>query len=307
MNWRNTLLLFVPGTIWGITFILAEYSLETIPPLTITASRSFLTVLLFGAVLYLRGGSLPPLGPAWIPYIILGLFNDGLPYILTTWAQVHIDAGLASILISVNPFFVVFLAHFFIADEHLTRDNIIGMVLGLLGVIILIGPQALQSVGSNMLAQLAVVGAALCYAIGAVYMRNLLRQAGNSHLVDRLPQTLTGQMICTTLIIVPLSLFEQPWTVQPSGTSIIALLAMVFLGSGVALAVYYYLLDQMGATFVSVVVYLIPINGVLWSALLLGEPITVNTVIALLVILLGVAIVNGVFRRRSATAVAAGR
>ncbi len=298
-NWRNILLLFVPGTIWGISFLLTEIALETIPPLTITAGRSILAVFLFGAVLYGRGGRLPPLGPAWIPYLWLGILSDALPYVMSTWGQLYIDSGLATVLISINPIFTITLAHFFTTDERLTGQKIVGVVLGLLGIFVLIGPDALQGLGFNIWAQLAVVASALSYSIGTIYMRNLLRRQDNQHLIDRLPQTLTGQLTCATVFIVPLALiFEQPWTLQPSVASSSALFAMVIFGSGVALAVYYYLLDLAGATFVSIVVYLIPINGVLWGALLLDEPITWQVVVAFILILGGVAVVNGGFGLR---------
>jgi drug/metabolite transporter (DMT)-like permease len=296
-DWQLTVLLLVPGTIWGISFLLTEVALETIPPLTITAARTILAVLLFWGVMRWYGQTLPPFGRAWIPYFILGLFNDALPYVLTTFGQVYIEGGLATILISMSPIFTLILAHFFTPDEVITREKLVGVLIGLAGILVLIGPQAL-AVGSSILwAQLAVVFSALSYAIGTIYMRHLLSNRKNQRFAEQLPQTLTGQLICTGIYVVPLSLlFEQPWQLQPKAASIYAILAMVFFGSGIALGVYYYLLDRTGPTFVSVVVYLIPINGVFWGAVFLNEKVGLNALVALGLILLGILVVNGRFR-----------
>lgn len=292
-------LLLVPGTIWGVSFLLTEVALETIPPLTITAVRTVLAIGLFLGVMRWYGQKLPRFGRAWIPYFILGFFNDALPYVLITFGQVYIEGGLATILISMSPIFTLILAHFFTPDEFITKEKLVGILIGLAGIFVLIGPQSVTGQSSVLWAQLAVIVSALSYAIGTIYMRHLLSKRENQQFVEQLPQTLAGQLICTGIYVIPFSLiFERPFQLQPSPASIYAIVAMVVFGSGIALAVYYYLLDQTGPTFVSVVVYLIPINGVFWGALLLGEKVGFNALLALGLILFGILVVNGRFSRQ---------
>ena len=136
-NWKNIFLLFVPGTLWGVSFLFVEIILETIPPFTLTVSRNMIAVIPLLLALYLLGGRLPRSGQGWQPYLVLGIFNNAIPYALITWGQVHIDSGLATILISTMPLFTILLAQFFIADERLTRTKFFGIGLGLVGVLVL--------------------------------------------------------------------------------------------------------------------------------------------------------------------------
>ena len=289
-------MLFVPGTIWGVSFLFIEIILETIPPFTLTMSRSIVAVIPVILALYIRGGRLPSLGRGWEPYLILGFFNTALPFALITWGQVYIDSGLATILVSTMPFFTIMLAHLFIADELLTRNKLMGIGLGLIGILVLIGPSAFRGFGLSIWGQLAVIGGSFSYAISAIYSRKFLQkaQATVQSKWTTLFELLSGQLLCGTLFILPLSLIiERPWILHPSGSSVAALLALGFLGTFVATLVYTYLIEAVGATFASTVVYLIPLNGVFWGAYILSETVTWQAVLALFLILAGIAVVNG--------------
>ena len=295
-NLRNILLLFVPGTLWGVSFLFVEIVLETIPPFTLTLSRSLIAAIPLLLALYFLGGRLPQLSRAWYPYLVLGIFNNAVPYALITWGQVHIDSGLATILISTMPLFTILLAHFFIADEHFTQGKLLGIGLGLVGILVLIGPDALQGLGLNIWGQLAVIGGGFSYAVAAIYSRLLLRNSQSNDKSKWIPllELMSGQLITGTLFILPLSLIvEAPWRLQPSVLSITALITLGLLGTSVATLVYVYLIDAVGATFASTVVYLIPLNGVFWGAYILKEIVTWQAIIALILILSGIAIVNG--------------
>jgi drug/metabolite transporter (DMT)-like permease len=126
-NWKNTLLLFIPSTLWGVSFLLTEIILETIPPFTLTAWRNLIAIVPFLGLLHLVNGKLPRTWAGWWPYIIIGLFNNALPFVLVAWGQLYIESGLATILLSTMPLFTIILAHFSIADERMTRDKFIGV------------------------------------------------------------------------------------------------------------------------------------------------------------------------------------
>ncbi len=305
-NWKHLLLLFVPATLWGSSFLLIEIILETIPPLTLTAARNIIAIALFVVILYLMGGQLPRSWQDWRPHFALGAFNGAIPFVLITWGQSHIDSGLAAILISTMPLFTITLAHF-TTDERLTVQKIMGISLGLIGIVVLIGPSALQGVGLNIWGQIAVIGAALSYALGGILMRRFIhthRNQQQTHLQPKsrwtfLLETTTAQFMAATLMVLPGSLlFEQPWTLQPSFASLTALLTTGWLLTLVPIVIYYHLIDAAGVTFASTVLYLIPINAVFWGALILDEAVTWQAIVALMLILSGIAIINGIFNRR---------
>ncbi len=303
-NWKQILLLFIPGTLWGSAFMLNEIILETIPPFTLTAWRNVIAILLMIVILYLVGGRLPRSWRGWLPYFGLGFFNVAFPFVLISWGQLYIDSGLAAILVSTMPLFTIILAHFITADERLTVEKLIGIGLGLVGIVALIGPGALRGLGANIWAQLAILGAALSYALGGIFMRRFLRirrftqqtQPQTKSQWTFLVETTTAQFITATLFVLPGSLFfEQPWNLQPSSASLAALVAAAWLLTITPVLIYYYLIDVAGVTFASTVLYLIPINAVFWGALILNEPLTWNAIAALILILTGIAIINGVF------------
>ncbi|MCA9967894.1 MAG: EamA family transporter, partial [Anaerolineales bacterium] len=215
--------------------------------------------------------------------------------------QLTIDSGLASILVSTMPFFTLLLAHFFTDDERLTPPKLLGIGLGLLGIVVLIGPDALSGLGGSIAGQLMVTAAAVSYAIGAILSRSYLRASRQRAVPPQLRalEIVTGQYAATAVLLILLAFtVEDPLALHPSLRSITALLISALPVSLTAVLVYYYLIDAIGASFSALSIYIIPIAGVLMGALLLGEPITPQVIIALVLILLGVAIVNGLFSWR---------
>jgi drug/metabolite transporter (DMT)-like permease len=294
-NSKNIILLFIPGTLWGVSFLLVEIILETVPPFTLTAGRNVISTVALLLILYGRGGRLPKSWQGWQPYLIVGIFSNALPFVIISWGQQYIDSGLASILVSTMPLFTLLLAHFFSVDERLTSLKLAGISLGLMGVVVLIGPGVWQSLGRQVWGQLAVVGGSLSYALSAIYSRRYFQRTRLQADPRRMAalKITTGQFVSSTFLLVPLSfILEKPLLLQPSNASLVALLAQALPITLIPVVVYYYLIDQVGASYASITVYLIPINGVLWGALLLAEPITWHVVLAMSLILAGIAIVN---------------
>lgn len=297
-SWKQIALLFVPGLLWGGSFVITEIVLETISPISYTMLRNLVTTVALVAILYGRNGRLQTTPRAWATYFIIGLFNNALPFTLINWGQTTIDSGLASILVSTMPFFTLLLAHFFTEDEHLTPSKLLGIGLGLLGIVVLIGPDALRGLGGSLAGQLMVTGASISYAIGALLSRSYLRASRQRAMPPQVRslEIVTGQYAATAVFLILLAFtFENPLALRPSLRSINALLISALPVTITAVLVYYYLIDAVGASFSALSTYIIPIAGVLMGSLLLGEPITPQAIAALLLILLGVAMVNGLF------------
>ena len=294
MNKLDSFLLLVPGTIWGISFIVVELVIDQIEPISLTLLRSIISVVMLLIMLRMAGGILPRTWQEWRPFFLLAACNQAIPFALTAWGQIYIDGGLASILLSTMPLFTVILASFFMPDESFTTPKVIGITLGLIGIIILIGPTALTGLGINIWAQLAVIASALLYAIGAILLRRVypLQPAGYSIWAIRLRIT-TAQFITTVLMLLPFSLWlEEPWAIE---TDLRFWLYMLFLGIGVTLfatVTYFYLIENLGAGTASTTVYLIPVSGVILGALILGETLRPSMLIALALILGGIFLIN---------------
>ncbi|MDP9365667.1 MAG: DMT family transporter, partial [Chloroflexota bacterium] len=150
--------------LWGGSFVFAEVALRDLPPLSVVLGRVGLAALVLHAVVLASGARMPPLGAAWGPFLLMGLLNNAIPFALIVWGQTRIGAGLASILNATTPLFTVLVAHVLTRDEKLSGNRLGGVLLGLAGVAVTIGPAALGGLGGNLTAQLAVLGAALSYA-----------------------------------------------------------------------------------------------------------------------------------------------
>ena len=293
-NLTTNLLLLVPGTVWGASFIIVELILPVMGPFTLTLGRSLISALVLLTIMRAIHSPLPSGWAEWRPFIFLAAVNQSFPFALTAWGQIYIEGGLASILLSVMPLFTMLLAFLFTKDETLSGAKISGIGLGLAGILVLIGPEALQGVGANILAQLAIILAALLYATGAVYARFVYPQqpTGLSAWALRL-RIVTSQFMVSIVILLPLSLwFEAPWTIKPTWD---IWLYLIFLGVGVtglATITYFYLIEELGAGTASTTVYLIPVVGVILGNLILGEQVTTSMMMALVLILSGIFIVN---------------
>lgn len=280
---RDYALLIVLATIWGASFMFIKIGVESLPAATLTASRLGLAAALLLAVAHLGGESLPRGGKLWGWIVISAFFGNALPFTLISWGEESIDSGLAAILMAVMPLTTVLVAHLFTRDEKLTPRKAAGVLFGLAGLVILIGPEQLATLGDDTVRQLAVACAAFCYGVNAVITRRL---------ADQPPRALVAAlMLVSTAMLVPVSvLFDQPWTLSPSGRSLMAMVVLGVLQTAIATLIMFALVRRQGASFFSQINFLVPMFGVLFGALILAERPSASAFAALALILLGVAI-----------------
>jgi len=285
MTVRQFLILLLLGLIWGASFMFIKVALPTVPPFTIAFVRTALAGLVLYSVVRLRGRRMPPWGPIWGSFLIMGFFNGALPYSLINWGELHIEAGLGAIFNSLKPLFTVLFAHFATRDERFSGKKVIGVFLGLGGVMVLMGQSALMGLGSHVLGQLAVTGAAASYAVATIYGKRLGKDT---------PFILaTGQLFGGALLIAPLMVVvDRPWTLSPDLQAIFCLVLLAVTNTALAYVLYYHLLGGLGATRLSLVAYIIPVSGVFWGWLVLGERLGWSTFAALALILASVATVS---------------
>ncbi len=283
----NLVVLLLLGLIWGSSFLLIKLAVEDIPPFTLALVRVALAASSLYVVLRARGMRMPSFGPIWGIYLIMGLLNGAIPYVLISAGEIYIDSGLAAILNATMPIFTILMAHFLTEDEQLTWLRFAGVVVGLAGVVVLVGPEALHGFGAHFWAQMAVVGASVSYALAAIVGRRYLKK--HPAIVSS-----AGQFIGGTILLAPLSLLlDHPWKLNPSWTAIGSLLTLSLLGTSVAYLLYYYLIKNAGATYTSLVTYLLPVMGVVWGVSLLGEQVQWRALLAMALILIGIACTSG--------------
>lgn len=281
----NVALLLSLALIWGSSYMLIKLGLESLPPLTIAAARITLAAMVVVAIMRWRGGRLPVGLAQWKPFFVMAMLSNVLPFILIAWGETRIDSGLTGILLGCMPLATLVLAHLFTLDERLTTAKLSGLVLGASGLAVLVGADALSGVGGHLLGELAVIGAALCYASATVYAHRAIRA--------RPSVSAAATLLVASAIILPFSLvLDTPWRLAPSASSLIAVFLLGVVGTGIATMIYFRLIAGAGATFTSMINYLIPPISVVWGVVLLAETPTLRMAGALVLIIAGVGLIN---------------
>lgn len=184
-------------------------------------------------------------------------------------------------------------------DEKLTANRVAGLLIGLAGVVIMIGPSVLGEVGGDAWGELAVLGAALSYAFASVYGRRFRRMG----LPPLLPAA--GQVTASFLLLLPMALvIDRPFALPLPGPEVwIALLGLAVLSTALAYILFFRILATAGATNIMLVTILIPPSAILLSALVLGERLAPRHFVGMLAIGLGLLAIDGRLWRRLATRV----
>jgi drug/metabolite transporter (DMT)-like permease len=277
------LLLIILSILWGGSFFFVGVIVGALPPLTIVALRVGLAALTLHIVVLAMGQRMPSDRRIWTSFIGMGILNNLMPFCLIAWGQTHIASGPASILNANTPMFGVIVAHLLTADEKMNGSRFAGVVIGFSGVVIMVGTQALHGLGTDILAQLAILGAALSYAFAGVYGRRF-RQLGVTPL-----QTATGQVSASTLLLLPIALMiDQPWTLPVPGIGVWSAVAgLALLSTALAYILYFRILATAGATNLLLVTLLIPLSAIVLGAAVLGEQLAVRHFVGMALIGLG--------------------
>ncbi len=282
----NYLLLLLLGTVWGASYLFIKVTVADVPAFTLVAGRVGLAAVIMWVVIKARGLSMSRRWQDWLSYAVLGLFNMALPYSLISWSEQYIPSGIAALLQSTTPIFTVILAHFFTTDERISPTRIAGVSLGFAGVGLLMLPHLGDGLGNSLLGQLAMVLSSLFYGAMAIFARQ--RVKGHDPFLST-----TGVLTTATLFILPASLIvDRPFHLSPSLPALGAWAALSLFGTVAALILYYVIINRAGATFVTMVTYIIPINGLILGALILHESFTLMVFASLVLVLMGVFLVN---------------
>ena len=290
MTPREWGLLALLSLLWGGSFFFVAVAVKELPPLTLVALRVGLAAALMWASAPLIGVSPPKSMRAVAALAVLGFGNNALPFALIAWGQTHLPSGLASILNAATPLFTVLAAHVLTAEEKLSGLKLFGTIAGIAGVASLLGPDLLWGGAAiNVWAELAVLGAALSYALSAIFARRVRS-------LDLRPIDIAaGQATAAAVFLAPLALaIDRPWTMpMPSEAVVASVLAIAAFSTALAYIIYFRILAGAGATNVLLVTLLVPVTSVILGALILHERLMMRQFFGFALIALGLAFIDG--------------
>ena len=281
-------LLTALSILWGGSYLFMKIAVAYLPVFVIVFGRVSIAAIMLALILIITGQGLPKKRENWIAFFGMGLLNNVLPMSLIVFGTQSINAGLASIINAMTPLFTIVLAHILTLDERLSVNKIFGVVFGLGGVIVLIGPGLLFSRDASTVGEVSCLFAALSYASANIFGRRFVR-LGLKPL-----QIAFGQVSGSTVILLP-TLFLQDWNVISENitwTPIACVIALGVLCTGLAYVLFFAILNRSGATAVALVTLMIPPSAIALGVIVLNESLTIQQLAGMVLIGAGLIAVN---------------
>lgn len=280
MRQRDWGLIFLLAFLWGCSFLLMAVSLESLPILTTAFSRLALAGLLLAGFVILVKEPIVLDRLFLYEITILGLLRAALPITLILWAQTRIDSGVAGILNSTSALFTLIVAHILTDNEKITTSKLTGVVLGMAGVALIMGADAIRGLGEEVFGQLAMLGATLCYGFANVYGRRFSNRNATV--------SAAGMLLAGALLLLPIAaISDWPLTQMPSVRSLSALVALAALSTACAFVVWFKLIRSVGPGNTVLVTFLIPPIALLLGIFFLNESPDVSDLAGLALIAVG--------------------
>ena len=284
---RSWIMLLTLAFIWGGTFFLSEILLREMTPFQIVFHRVAIASVVMYAFIRVRGKPLPTDPKVWAILAVMGLLNNAIPFSAIVFGQQYITAGLASILNSTTAFFGVILSAVILADERITLPKLTGVTLGIIGVAIIIGIEALLQLSLTNIGQYLIILSSISYAFASIWGRLYVRDLG-------VEVTAAGMLITSTIWMFALAQLTEGFPIEVlSFTATISILTFAILCTSVAYLLYFTILAEAGASNLMLVTIIIPAFALILDALFLGEWVSGTDMIGFGVITFGLIIISG--------------
>jgi drug/metabolite transporter (DMT)-like permease len=283
---KTILLLVLLTMIWGLTVPVAKIALKGFPPMLLGGTRFLLAGSLVFMVSLKRGHHVRQESRGNRGILLAYTLLLVIQIILLFFGIHYTTANRSSILFNTSPFWVLFLALFFLSEEQLSTYKWIGTGMAFAGVLVLFAGRGSSSAGASVLGDLLVLGAAITWGVRIVVLKHFPKTVGI--VTIQIWQFILGGVILTTLGLF----FENLSDIQPSWQILTAFLFLAVFSNAIGFALWTYLVTKEVATRVAPFIFLTPVFGVAASALLLGEPITLPIIISLVCVGCGIFIVN---------------
>jgi drug/metabolite transporter (DMT)-like permease len=280
-------MLIALSLIWGGSFLFNAIALRGFSPLTVVALRVGLGAICLWLIVLALRYPVPRTPALWLRFLTMGILNNAIPFTLIVWGQQHIASGLAAILNATTPLFTVLFAHLLLEDEKLTLARLCGVIIGLFGVTLIVGSDALGAIGDYVWAEIAVLLASISYAFASVFGRGF----------STTPPMVTaaGQVTASSIVMTPLALIiENPLAkAAPHADAWAAALCLAVISTALAYSLYFSILRRSGATNIVLVTFLNAPSAVILGSLVLGESISAIAFAGLAAIGVGLALIDG--------------
>lgn len=285
----STLLQFLGmGLIWGSSFLFMKVALNGVSFTQIAWSRVILGALVLAIFMIIGKHKLPKEPIIWVHFTVIAIFNCIIPHLLFAWAEQHVSSSLAAIYNSITPIATAIMVTLVFHVEKLTRNQLVGVVIGITGVLLVIGPWQTGTLTGDLYGQLACIVAGSSYGVAIGYLRKFV-----SH--RPIPGTTVafmniGMAAAIMVVLTPVMALSPVkldfWVVS-------SLLLLGGLGSGLAYIWNIAVLRAWGPTSSSTVTYMLPVVGIVLGVLVLGETFTWNQPLGAVLVMLGIVFTQG--------------
>ena len=278
--------MFALVIMFGSAFMFTKISVQEYPPAVVAAGRIIIAAIMLVALSIFRKDSFTFVKNHWLLLIALAFFGCCLPFYLISWGQQTVDSSIAGILMAISPLTTIVLAHFFVANERLTINRVVGFILGFVGILVLFGPTAFikfDTDSDRLIAMLAILAGAISYAVNTIIAKRLPNESfvALSAIV----------MVFASVIMLPaLFIPGQNWHLSFQSVAFLSLALLGIFPTALATIIYFAVIARVGPSFLSQINYLIPVWAVIIGILFLNESVGINAIMALVIILLGIAI-----------------
>lgn len=283
MKLRNIHLLILLAMCWGPSFLFIKLALAELDPIRLSFFRIGLGALILNVILLTQKNYLPRSARFWRDSAVAAFFSVAFPFMLINWGQQFIDSSLGSLLNGTTPFFTVIFSALLLRQEKISGNKIRGIAIGFLGLLVLVYPNLREGVNASFWGIMAVVLASASYGVGWVWVRK--RLVGTASF--KAPAT---QLLLATLFLLPFLYFsEAPVPMKEWSTvTLVAIVGLGTLGTSIAFILYFKLIEQAGASYASMVTYLVPVIGVVLGSVVLQEAVTIWMLCGAVLILYGI-------------------
>jgi drug/metabolite transporter (DMT)-like permease len=298
---RIALQFIAMGLVWGASFLFMKVGLEGVSFGQVVWARLVFGALTLGVIALSTRSRLPREPIVWLHFVVVAITYCVIPYLLFAWAEQYVSSSLASIYNAVTPITTAILATAAFRVEKLNRDQVLGVLVGVVGVVVVVGPWQVAALTGSVWGQLACLGAVTCYGFSFGYIRRFI-----SHR-DMPATTIAVMNIGIAAAIMVLLTPVLAWgPITFSWPVLLSLLALGALGTGVVYIWNMNVLRAWGPTATSGVTYVTPVVGVALGILILDEHLSWNEPVGALVVLAGILLTQQrvrIFTRRQAALV----
>ena len=277
-------LLTLLAFIWASAFFNIKIATYSYGPLTIAFLRIFLGMIPVVLLCFFKKIKIEAFSKDWYWFASIGIINLVIPFFLIAYGVQKVQSNLAAILMASTPLTAAALAHFFTKNEKINIIKSIGILIGFAGIVFLFSDSILIN-KSNFFSAFLILFGSCFYVIGGLLTLKISNKKNEN--------VTASILIWGALVLLPISLFfEQPWNLNPTLNSTLALIYLGIFSTGIAWLLRFYILKHNGLVFQAQVAYLIPIFGVILGFLILNEAITSKAIISMIAVIIGIYIVK---------------